>query len=321
MGNHQKSMGNGQRPVLSGAVPFNDLKENAAPYVRRHRMRVGRPSPLPCFNGKFGIQDLGEGQTVHLSRIEEDAEFETSFTANPGMLVTVILGGRLEFSLDCKDHQYTAETAPVALAWMNLRPVEVTRRSRPGEGLIKVQVHTPLSFLDDDWHACCGDFLASHGQVVSWHPGLAVSEAAQSMLEADKLSVMRARMTSSRFAIEALDSLLEHLDSRSVAGAKLRIAEARAYVEHTAYERPGLKQIAAATGFSVSSLQRAYRLNYGMTVIEHQRRLLLEQAMEALRSGDVTVAQVSRMAGYGNPTNFTSAFARQFGLLPSQVRS
>ena len=321
MGNHQNPMQNAQWSVLSGPVLFDDLKQRAAPYVKRHRMRVGRPSPLPFFNGQFGFQELGEGQTVHLSRIAAESEFETSFTAGTGLLVTVILDGRLEFSLDGQNHSYCAESGPVALAWMNLRPVEVTRRSSPGDSLIKVQVHTPLSFLDEDWHAGSNEFLETHGQVLTWHPGLAVSEAAQGMIEAEKMSPLRARMSSSRLAIEALDPLLLHLESRRDTGVKLRIAEARAYVEHTARDKPGLKQIAAATGFSVSALQRAYRLAYGMTVIEHQRRLLLEQAMEALRFGEVTVSQASQTAGYGNPTNFTSAFVRQFGILPSQVRS
>ncbi|MEM9127712.1 MAG: AraC family transcriptional regulator, partial [Pseudomonadota bacterium] len=296
-------------------------KANAEPYVQRHRMRVGNPSPLPCFNGQFGIRDLGEGQTVHLSRIEQDAEFETSFTAKTGMLVTIILEGRLEFALDGKQHVFCAEETPLALAWMNLKPVEVVRRSRPGDRLIKVQVHTPLSFLDEDWQLGTDGFLSTHLQVLEWHPGLAVSEAAQDMVRADTLSPVRSRMVSSRFAIEALDSLLEHLECRQSSGSNQRIAEARAYVEHTACDRPGLKDIAAATGYSVSALQRAYRLAYGMTVIEHQRKLLLDHAMESLRAGVATVSQASHVAGYRNPTNFTSAFARQFGIVPSQVRT
>lgn len=94
---------------------------------------------------------------------------------------------------------------------------------------------------------------------------------------------------------------------------------AHSFVEQTAETRPSLSEIASATGFSISALQRAYRVTYGMTVIEHQRQMLLDQAMDTLCTNDVSVAQVAARAGYSNPTNFSSAFQKYFGMSPSQA--
>ena len=319
MGNHQKQMQDAQRAVLPGTLGFEALRDNAAPYVTRHRMTVGRPAPLPCFSGTFGIHDIGKGQTVHQSSIAPETEFETSFVAETGLLVSIILDGRLTFALDGRAYDFQACERPLAVAWCNLEPEEVTRRTEQQDHLVKVQVHTPLSFFDAAWREGTGSILKTHCEVIAWQPGLAATEAARDLIEGRGLSALRSRMASSRFAVEALDSLLEHVEARTSTSSS-RIAAARAYVEQTAADHPGLTQIAAATGFSVSSLQRTYRSTYGMTVIEHQRRLLLEQAMRALQSGRISVAQASRMAGYRSPTNFTSAFTKLFGVPPSRIK-
>lgn len=74
-------MRNALNGVLKGPVGFDDLKKNSAPFVSRHRMTIGKAAPLHCFDGSFGISDIGEGQTVHQSLIDPETEFETSFIA------------------------------------------------------------------------------------------------------------------------------------------------------------------------------------------------------------------------------------------------
>lgn len=232
-----------------------------------------------------------------------------------------MLDRTLEFSIDGTVYAFTAADTPVAVAWYNQRPVEFVRRSCKGDPLIKVRVKTPPKFFGSEWKDGCHGFLVTHAEVLSWHPGTVASTAARNHVETGKTSVLRARMASSRLAIEALDTLLEHLEPRARNGDTDRIAKARAYVELTAEQKPDLKQIAQANGFSVGVLQRRYRDVYGRTVIEHQRQLLLQLAMESLRTEDISVAQASVLAGYSNPTNFTAAFVKLFGMRPSQIRN
>ncbi|PCJ08035.1 MAG: hypothetical protein COB16_08525 [Rhodobacteraceae bacterium] len=319
MQERQNPMQNAQQEILSGRLGFESLRKYSAPYVSQHRLTVGRPPHLPCFSGQFGINELGEGQTVHQSRIEPEVEFETSFTARDGVLVTVILEGKMEFSLDTTPYCFEVEDTPIALAWTNQTPVAVARRSRQADTLEKVQVHTPLSFFDAAWRAESGGFFDSHTQVLAWNPGTSASRAAKTLMQDQSASPLRKRMATARFAVEAMDSLIENLERLQGSRPQQRISVARAYVEQTAERRPSLGEIAAATGYSVSSLQRAYRATFGLTVIEHQRQILLDYAMASLRKGGVSVGQAALAAGYSNPTNFSSAFQRAFGLSPSQV--
>lgn len=319
MPKRQISMQNAQTEILSGRLRFDELRDNAAPYVSRHRLTVGGAPHLPCFTGQFGINDLGEGQTVHQSQIEPEVEFETSFTAKSGVLVSILTEGKLEFSLDGQNHCYEVTSTPIALAWANQEPVNVTRRTCKNDTLIKVQVHTPLSFFDQNWRQDSNCFVESHARVLHWTPGISASNSARALFKEKDESVLRKQMARARFAVEALDSLLQHLESASSSQPVQRLAMAHSFVEQTAETRPSLSEIASATGFSISALQRAYRLTYGMTVIEHQRQMLLDQAMDTLCTNDVSVAQVAARAGYSNPTNFSSAFQKYFGMSPSQA--
>lgn len=313
-------MRDAQAGLLSGDLAFRDLQAVAAPHVSGHRMTVGRPNPLPSWSGNFGICDLGAGQTIHCTAVAPLAEAETVFVSKPGMIVTLLLEGVFEFALNGKACRFEAGEGSLALAWVNLAPVAVTRRMRAGDSLRKCQLHMPLDHLDDAWREGTETFLQRDAEVTAWRPGLAVCEAARALMAPGALSPLRARMAAARFAVAALDSLLIHLESGSGVGAPPQVSEARNLVEQTALDRPTLAEIAARTGYSVSALQRAYRAAYGMTVIEHQRRFLLNHAFALLAGGQVTVAGAAQAVGYTSPSNFTHAFRRLFGVAPSRVR-
>ncbi|MEM1079350.1 MAG: AraC family transcriptional regulator [Pseudomonadota bacterium] len=321
MRNRQFLMQNALGRQKTGAVGFAAMKDVSAPFVSQHRMTLGVPDGEACFSGKFGISDIGDGQTVHCAVIDPDVEFETSFMAQPGLVVTIVLEGKLEFALDGAAYCFDASDGPVAVAWVNLKPVSVTRRTRLNDPLSKVQIRTPLSFFDEVWRSGSNGFLDRHTELTHWQPSMEFANAAHKVLDGRAQTDLRARMMSSRLAVEALDALLAHLEIEDTGTIPARLAAARSYVEQTATERPNLAHIAAATGYSVSALQRAYRTAFGMTVIGHQRRLLLETAYQALQSGDLCIAQAAQAAGYNSPTNFTSAFIREFGFPPSRLRS
>lgn len=52
---------------------------------------------------------------------------------------------------------------------------------------------------------------------------------------------------------------------------------------------------------------------------EHLRRLRLHRA-QSLLSGDLTLAEIAGRCGFADPTTFTRAFHREFGMLPSEYR-
>ncbi|MEO8527556.1 MAG: helix-turn-helix domain-containing protein [Pseudolysinimonas sp.] len=56
------------------------------------------------------------------------------------------------------------------------------------------------------------------------------------------------------------------------------------------------------------------------TPAEHLRRLRLRRAVELLADPRPSIAQVAERSGFADPTTFTRAFHREFGMLPREFR-
>lgn len=79
-----------------------------------------------------------------------------------------------------------------------------------------------------------------------------------------------------------------------------------------------VEALADQVGLSRVQLHRRIKDITGITVGEFIRNLRLKQAAELLAKGDVTVSQVTYALGMSNPTHFTAAFKRYFGVTPTE---
>lgn len=77
-------------------------------------------------------------------------------------------------------------------------------------------------------------------------------------------------------------------------------------------------QMAHACGSNPTSLQRHFRLQHGRSIAAWLRSERLQRARHALQQGS-SVLEAALIAGYTAPENFTTAFRREFGQLPSQI--
>ena len=73
-----------------------------------------------------------------------------------------------------------------------------------------------------------------------------------------------------------------------------------------------------AVGLSRVQLHRRVKDITGITVGEFIRNLRLQQAARLLEEGDTTVSQVTYAVGFANPTHFSAAFKKHFGVTPSE---
>ena len=76
--------------------------------------------------------------------------------------------------------------------------------------------------------------------------------------------------------------------------------------------------LAEKVGLSRVQLHRRMKELTGISVGEFIRNLRLQQAARLLEKGDTTVAQVTYAVGFSNPTHFSSAFKKHFGVTPSE---
>lgn len=79
--------------------------------------------------------------------------------------------------------------------------------------------------------------------------------------------------------------------------------------------------LSSEIGASTNTLERLIRNTHGTSLSNYIRSWKLDKAREALETGAVTIAEAAYIAGYGSPTNFSTAFKRKFGLSPSDVQS
>lgn len=81
-----------------------------------------------------------------------------------------------------------------------------------------------------------------------------------------------------------------------------------------------IEEIAFAVGASVSSVQRHFKEHFQMTVFEFIRKERLERACLALERDGITIAQAAYAAGYTDPSNFSVAFKKVYGVPPKYKR-
>lgn len=78
-------------------------------------------------------------------------------------------------------------------------------------------------------------------------------------------------------------------------------------------------QIARHAGVSPSGLQRLFRREKGCSVFQFIKEARMDHAHQLLRLGDRSISEISYIAGYNNPSNFSTAFKRKYGVSPRQI--
>ena len=77
-----------------------------------------------------------------------------------------------------------------------------------------------------------------------------------------------------------------------------------------------VEALADIIGMSRAQLHRRVKEATGITIGEFIRNLRLQQAARMLEKGDNTIQQVAWAVGFSNPTHFSAAFKRYFGIAP-----
>jgi AraC-like DNA-binding protein len=82
---------------------------------------------------------------------------------------------------------------------------------------------------------------------------------------------------------------------------------------------PTISQLAKMVSISESKLKKDFKLIYGLPVYEYFQKIRMQAAKDKLLSGEHSVKEVAMELGYSNLSNFTIAFKKEFGLLPSKL--
>lgn len=100
-----------------------------------------------------------------------------------------------------------------------------------------------------------------------------------------------------------------------------RLLAARRMIEDHWPEKLTLDIIARAVGLNRAKLTRGYKAMFDTTVADAIANQRLGEAGSLLRSTDLPVSSIGYRCGYLNNASFTRAFARHFGVAPTQYRA
>ncbi|MCR9072512.1 MAG: AraC family transcriptional regulator [Alphaproteobacteria bacterium] len=254
----------------------------------------------------------------------------------PGVCILLLLEGALDGAVDGSSFSMSARRGAVGRLWASTHPVPLRRTAGRGRYTRHLLVTVPLSWFEDRTQGAgsggvpaeFSTFLRVHLAAKEWEPSAAAIRFAEDMLERSRDESILAQIAAERDTLGLMHDALSgfrsaesrpvprHMRSRDL----VRAQTAREMILRNLDGGLHLPEIARRTGMSVSTLQRVFRDCYGQTVMEFARVRRLEVARDQLERDGLSVGEAAGRAGYSSPANFATAFHREFGYPPSQVK-
>ena len=82
-----------------------------------------------------------------------------------------------------------------------------------------------------------------------------------------------------------------------------------------------ISDLSEVAGFNTTKLKRDFKKLYGTSIFKYITALRMELAKNLITQDAVSIAQAAFEVGYANPQHFTTAFKRNMGYLPSELKS
>lgn len=97
-----------------------------------------------------------------------------------------------------------------------------------------------------------------------------------------------------------------------------RVVFARDLLVRDLTSPPCLKQLSRKTGLNMNKLQQGFYQLYGVSVFKYLRRYRMQEANRFFHETDMNVSQAAAAVGYTNVSHFSSAYKKQFDILPKE---
>ncbi len=82
---------------------------------------------------------------------------------------------------------------------------------------------------------------------------------------------------------------------------------------------PTLTELAAIANMGITKFKTSFKQLFGSAPIQYRNKIRMEFAREEIVSRRKTPTQISYDLGYAHPSNFTTAYKKHFGELPSSL--
>lgn len=204
------------------------------------------------------------------------------------------------------------------------------------DNLTKVMVSAPRPWVDKIFNSFDPNiaefhpFLSNHLQSYSFPANARILHAARQILHPSKsikpeLLKLHENAMGMEILYESCSAYISSHNSYEDNGRfnynRFDLAEnARSYILDHIKDDINSASIANLMGVNVSTLQRAFKAIYQLPISDFIRKERLKQARFLLETKGIAVSQVGYLVGYNNPSNFATAYRREFGTAPKYHR-
>jgi AraC-like DNA-binding protein len=305
--------------------------------------RILAPEELPpedvAVRGDFRIVRFRSGLVMHCSDTREVFDLTTQVVQEPGLSCFLFLTGTVDMRLGDRTFALGRDAGllagPLHGKLINCaEPDLLTRISKKSRHIRKVVVTLPPDWMEEEEpgsgldRAALRAFGRTHLASADWQPSPRIVSLAEQILHPPAYGGVLHNLYVESRSIEIVAEALRSFSAdnrQSVETIRTRdherIRAIAALLGTKGYVPSSLEDLARDAGMSVSSLQRHFRLAYGMTVFEFVRNARLDEARRSLEHEGLSIAEAAYRAGYSNPANFATAFKRRFGVSPKNMRS
>ncbi|MBZ9557448.1 MULTISPECIES: AraC family transcriptional regulator [unclassified Modicisalibacter] len=314
-------------------IGARELRRLSTSLVRRQVVEApGWDSHSPLLRGAMRFADLQPGLRLRLADVEDRYDMVTRAELPAGVKIALVIDGEARVSYGGQTLAL-GPSAPSTGALVSLpEATPFVRQGRAGG-----HERTLILSLAPDWLSRHGYPLATDRRVrvTRWSPSPGLQRLATRLFDA-RLTVApdpAHHLQLSGFALamagEAFTTLSEQAEKAEhggcIAGEERRPPDRRlqrlmALVDSGEVHRLSQEDVARHVGMSLSSLQRRFRACYGESLGRFLRRRRLETGLAALRNEGVSVEAAAILAGYSSAANFATAFKREFGARPGDLR-
>jgi len=286
--------------------------------------------------GSFSFSHQFGGIKIHINRSTEKQNLSISSELSPRLSFTILFEGEIDFSLGGTKHHigHRYSDAVECSAYVLGRDEIFTRYLKEGMTIAKMNIAVEYDWLisrcnNQHQRQQIINLFQQHAVVNHWPACDRVIELANLLMNNQDTDIEQTLQNEYR-AIELVSTctkvLIDSLKDREPTINTISrdfLAEGRTNLKQMVNAClpvcDTLEDIADKLTLSVSTLQRKFKQDHGMTVIKYVRIQKLEMARSGLMFKNLSIGEASYLAGYNHASNFVTAFKKQFGITPSTL--
>jgi AraC-like DNA-binding protein/quercetin dioxygenase-like cupin family protein len=117
------------------------------------------------------------------------------------------------------------------------------------------------------------------------------------------------------FSMQSLHAYFPAVSTESVGRSVYSVIK---YIDNNIYDKISVQEIAQKIGYNYSYISNMFKKRTGMTIQHYISNKKIQKAIELMKYGKLSVAQVGQKLDYANVQSFNKAFKRTMGCPPTE---